>query len=73
MMHPALTFKTGVNPRTSGVGFLWLGQRSCNTAACAVGLACDSGVFADDGLSYEVDKKIADLPQYSGISKVGAQ
>jgi hypothetical protein len=42
-------------------GFLWLGQRSCNTAACAVGLACASGVFADDGLSYEVDKKNSGL------------
>ncbi|MCF2524807.1 hypothetical protein [Bradyrhizobium sp. G127] len=38
-------------------GFLWLGQRPCNTAACAVGLACDSGIFAEDGLSYEVDKE----------------
>ena len=37
-------------------GFLWLDQRSCNTAACAVGLACGSGIFAEDGLSYEVDK-----------------
>jgi hypothetical protein len=37
-------------------GFLWLHQRSCNTAACAVGLACGSGIFAEDGLSYEVDK-----------------
>ena len=37
-------------------GFLWLQQRSCNTAACAVGLACGSGIFAEDGLSYEVDK-----------------
>jgi hypothetical protein len=42
-------------------GFLWSGQRSCNTAACAVGLACDSGVFAEDGLSYEVDKKNSGL------------
>jgi hypothetical protein len=37
-------------------GFLWLDQRSCNTAACAVGLACGSGIFAEDGLSYEVDE-----------------
>jgi hypothetical protein len=37
-------------------GFLWLDQRSCNTAACAVGLACGSGIFVEDGLSYEVDK-----------------
>lgn len=38
------------------IGFLWLGQRSCNTAACAVGLACDSGIFAEDGLWYELDQ-----------------
>lgn len=37
-------------------GFLWLDQRSCNTAACAVGLACGSGIFAEDGLSYEIDE-----------------
>jgi hypothetical protein len=37
-------------------GFLWLHQRSCNTAACAVGLACGSGIFAEDGLSYDLDK-----------------
>jgi hypothetical protein len=43
------------------VGFLWLGQRSCSTAACAVGLACDSGVFADDGLSYGVNKENSGL------------
>jgi hypothetical protein len=36
-------------------GFLWLDQRSCNTAACAVGLACSSGIFAEEGLSYRVD------------------
>jgi hypothetical protein len=42
-------------------GFLWLGQRSRNKAACAVGLACASGVFADDGLSYEVDTKNSGL------------
>lgn len=37
-------------------GFLWLHQHSCNTAACAVGLACGSGIFAEDGLSYAVNK-----------------
>ena len=42
-------------------GFLWLVQRSCNTAACAVGIACDSGVFAEDGLTYEVDEKNSGL------------
>ena len=41
---------------TQRAGFLWLDQRSCNTAACAVGFACGSGIFAEDGLSYEVDK-----------------
>jgi hypothetical protein len=42
-------------------GFLWLYQRSCNTAACAVGLACGSGIFAEDGLSYELDKTNMEL------------
>jgi hypothetical protein len=42
-------------------GFLWLHQHSCNTAACAVGLACGSGIFAEDGLSYEVDKTNMEL------------
>jgi hypothetical protein len=42
-------------------GFLWLHQRSCNTAACAVGLACGSGIFAEDGLSYELDKTNMEL------------
>ena len=42
-------------------GFLWLNQRSCNTAACAVGLACGSGIFAEDGLSYEIDETKMEL------------
>jgi hypothetical protein len=40
---------------TRAGGFLWLEQRSCNTAACAIGLACTSGMFADDGMSYQRD------------------
>jgi hypothetical protein len=42
-------------------GFLWLGERSCNTAACAIGLACGSGIFAEDGLSWEVGKEHGEL------------
>jgi hypothetical protein len=42
-------------------GFLWLHRHSCNTAACAVGLACGSGIFAEDGLSYELDKTNMEL------------
>jgi len=33
-------------------GFLWLREVECGTAACAVGLACLSGIFADEGLSH---------------------
>jgi hypothetical protein len=36
-------------------GFLWLGEASCSTVACAVGLACSSGIFAKDGLSHVTD------------------
>jgi hypothetical protein len=49
-------------------GFLWLGERSCNTAACAIGLACGSGIFAEDGLSFEVGKKNGELtPTFRGL------
>ena len=37
-------------------GFLWLRQHTCGTAACAVGLACGSGVFSGEGLTYSSDK-----------------
>jgi hypothetical protein len=47
--------------KTQRGGFLWLGERSCNTAACAIGLASGSGVFADDGLSWEMDKENGEL------------
>lgn len=36
-------------------GFLWLKKAQCGTAACAVGLACLSGEFASDGLSFTPD------------------
>jgi hypothetical protein len=47
-------------------GFLWLQQHACNTAACAIGLACGSGVFAEDGLSYEVDELTRELTPLFG-------
>lgn len=36
-------------------GFLWLKVNHCQTAACAVGLACLSGEFATEGLSFFTD------------------
>jgi len=48
-------------------GFLWLREDACNTAACAVGLACSSGVFAQDGLSHETDAKGAITPKFRGF------
>lgn len=40
---------TYVNERS---GFLWLLKHPCDTAACAVGLACVSGAFAGEGLRF---------------------
>jgi hypothetical protein len=48
-------------------GFLWLRQHPCNTAACAVGLACGSGIFAEDGLSYDQDKNGGLTPMFRGV------
>jgi hypothetical protein len=42
-------------------GFLWSRQYVCNTKACAVGLACGSGIFAKDGLSYVTDKTTREI------------
>jgi hypothetical protein len=53
--------------KTRPAGFLWLEQRSCNTAACAVGLACASGVFAVDGLSYQQDDEGRLSPVFGGL------
>lgn len=38
-------------PKMKRGGFLWLQQVECGTKACAVGLACLSGVFASEGFS----------------------
>lgn len=43
--------------KTQRGGLLWLRQHTCGTAACAVGLACGSGIFKDEGLTYNSDEK----------------
>jgi hypothetical protein len=48
-------------------GLLWLRQHPCNTAACAVGLACGSGIFAEDGLSYDQGKNGGLTPMFRGV------
>jgi hypothetical protein len=48
-------------------GFLWLRQHPCNTAACAVGLAWGSGIFAEDGLSYDQDNNGGLTPMFRGV------
>src|SRR5215510_13767453 len=40
----------GISEERRG-GFLWLRQHTCNTAVCAIGLACGSGAFLQDGLT----------------------
>jgi hypothetical protein len=45
-------------------GFLWLRRR---TTACAVGLACGSGIFAEDGLSYNEDEDGGLTPMFGGV------
>jgi hypothetical protein len=52
---------------TQRSGFLWLGRHACNTAACAVGLACRSGIFAEDGLCCDADKSGGLTPMYRGL------
>ncbi|MBR0696605.1 hypothetical protein [Bradyrhizobium lablabi] len=59
--------------KSQRAGFLWLNQRPCNTAACAVGFACSSGIFAEDGLSYELDKTNMELtPLFRDLEGWGA-
>jgi hypothetical protein len=59
VMHPTFTFKIGVNPRTNGLDFFgW---------ASAVGLACGSGIFAEDGLCCDADKSGGLTPMYRGL------
>lgn len=45
-------------------GLFWLRKDSCGTAACAVGLACHSGAFTQDGLSHETDANGAITPMF---------
>jgi hypothetical protein len=49
---PRLDLRSWGISRTQRRGFLWLRQHTCGTAACAVGLACGSGVFSGEGLTY---------------------
>jgi hypothetical protein len=49
------------------VGRFWLREATCNTAACAVGLACSSGVFSKDGLSCETDANGAITPIFGDL------
>jgi hypothetical protein len=53
--------------KTQRGGFLWLRQHTCGTAACAVGLACGSGVFAEEGLTYSSDKKGGLTPMFGEL------
>jgi hypothetical protein len=48
-------------------GFLWLRQHTCGTAACAVGLACGSGVFAGEGLTYSSDSNGGLTPMFGEL------
>lgn len=38
----------------------------CGTHACAVGLACISGLFAEDGLAYDLSHSGSIVPTYAG-------
>lgn len=50
-------------------GFLWLRKHPCDTAACAVGLACLSHTFRSEGLSFKRVGKILQIsPTFAGIS-----
>jgi hypothetical protein len=63
---PRFDLQSWGESETQRGGFLWLRQHTCNTAACAVGLACGSGVFAEDGLSYDEDKNGGLTPAFRG-------
>jgi hypothetical protein len=64
---PRFDLQSWGESETQRGGFLWLRQHTCNTAACAVGLACGSGVFAEDGLSYDEDANGGLTPIFGGI------
>jgi hypothetical protein len=56
----------GVSETQRG-GFLWLRQHTCSTAACAMGLACGSGVFAGEGLTYSADENGGLTPIFGSV------
>ncbi len=58
----------GVRTKRTG---LFRREVTCHTTACAVGLACLSGEFTDDGLSWELCKKDL-LPVYMGAREYPA-
>ena len=64
---PRFSLQNWGETETQRRGFLWLRRHTCNTAACAVGLACVSGVFAEDGLSYDEGNNGALTPMFDGI------
>ncbi len=45
---------------------------NCGTAACAVGLACISGAFADEGLTYKINHNGDLLPVFEDYEDWGA-
>ena len=53
---PRFDLQSWGTSETQRGGFLLLRQHTCGTAACAVGLACGSGVFSVEGLTYSSDK-----------------
>jgi hypothetical protein len=55
--RPDFNLKSWGVVETRRRGFLWLKRVECGTTACAVGLACLSGAFAADGLTYEIEKR----------------
>jgi hypothetical protein len=64
---PRFDLQSWGKSETQRCGFLWLRQHACNTAACAVGLACGSGIFAEDGLCCDADKDGGLTPMYRGL------
>lgn len=52
---------------TQRTGFLWLRRHTCGTAACAVGLACGSGIFVGEGLAYSSDENGGLTPTFGKL------
>jgi hypothetical protein len=61
---PRFNLQSWGESETQRGGFLWLRRHDCNTAACAVGLACGSGNFAEDGLCYGDEKNGGLTPKF---------